>query len=150
MYARASTAESYNTCDGFHKPRLCEHCARCIKPFPTVDFPEAVDMHIEVSSKATTMDSKCARQRQLHIWKKQQARSDISAETMHTRIQLSLPDTMAHHSVYAHHKRRLQSELNAPQMIDVRGNNLRHLRLQPPSRKCRYKEIRCSDSGHPF
>ena len=57
MYARASTAESYNTWDGFFKKQ--ESCQQQVQMHQTMDSKEAVDKHIEVSPEATKLDSKC-------------------------------------------------------------------------------------------
>ena len=54
IYARASTAESHNTCDGLSTKReLCEHC---------VQMHQTLRMHNEVSSSATKLDSMCPTQ----------------------------------------------------------------------------------------
>ena len=69
------------------------------KSRPCVRRHRAVDMHIEVSSEATTKIRLCPTKNNFTSRKIQFARSDISAETVYTRIQLSLRYTMAHHSI---------------------------------------------------
>ena len=117
--------ESHNTSGGLSTKReLCAHCVQMHQTLPELlTSQRQLTCTSKFRQKRQNWTPSVSHQRQLHIVKITVCESEegrnVFAKTVHTRTQLSLPDTMRSLT-----QSFLQASLSSPINDRVRGNNL--------------------------